>query len=46
MKSIDDVVAKETGAQISYDDEHHSIFAFGKCKWRTMLRFLMYRHIR
>ena len=31
MKSIDDVVAKETGAQISYDDEHHSIFAFEKC---------------
>lgn len=31
VKAIDDVVAKETGAQISYDDEHHSIFAFGKC---------------
>ena len=25
VKSIDDVVAKEKGAQISYDDEHHSI---------------------
>ncbi len=31
VKAIDDVVAKEKGAQISYDDEHHSIFAFGKC---------------
>ena len=25
VKAIDDVVAKEKGAQISYDDEHHSI---------------------
>lgn len=31
VKTIDDVVAKEKGAQISYDDEHHSVFAFGKC---------------
>ena len=31
VKAIDDVVAKEKGAQISYDDEHHSIFAFEKC---------------
>lgn len=23
--------ARETGVQISYDDEHHSIFTFGKC---------------
>lgn len=31
VKAIDDVVAKEKSAQISYDDEHHSIFAFEKC---------------
>ena len=31
VKAIDDVVSKEKGAQISYDDGHHSIFAFGKC---------------
>ena len=31
VKAIDDVVAKEKGAQILYDDEHHSIFAFEKC---------------
>lgn len=30
VKAIDDVVAKETGANVLHDNEHHSIFAFGK----------------
>lgn len=46
VKAIDDVVAKEKSAQISYDDEHHSISLSRSVPWRTMLRFLMYRHIR
>lgn len=46
VKAIDDVVAKEKSAQISYDDGIILSSLSRSVPWRTMLRFLMYRHIR
>ena len=46
MKSIDDVVAKETGLRFRTMMSIILSSLLGSVPWRTMLRFLMYRHIR